>query len=63
METASFLSPKNRYEERKWLLAVTPFEVTNSVYNTHENNTYSISTPGHWSSRAGAETINKLQNY
>ena len=48
METFSFPPTINLYEGGKWLLAVTFFEVTNSVFNiTHENNTYSVSTPGH----------------
>ena len=41
---------------------MTSFEASNSVFNlTNENNSFSITTPGHWSSRGGAETINKLQ--
>ena len=49
-------------EEGTWLLAVTSSETTTSVFNlTDENNNFSISTPGYWSSRGGAETIYKLQ--
>ena len=41
---------------------MTSFETTNSVFNiTDENNTFSISTPGHLSSRGGSETINELR--
>ena len=52
----------NIAEEGKWLLTVTRFETTHSVFNrTDENNSFSNSTPGHWSSRRGAEVINKLR--
>ena len=38
------------------------FQTTNSVFNTtDESNKTSISTPGHWSSRGGAETIRRQQ--
>ena len=56
--------PINLAEEGKWLLAVTSFEATNSVFNSNdENNSFSIITPGFWSSRGGAETIHKLQKF
>ena len=62
METFSFNPPLKLVEEGKWLLAVTSFEAINSVFNiTNENNSFSITTPSHWSSRGGAETIYKLQ--
>ena len=62
METFSFSPPINLVEEGKWLLAVTCFETTNSVFNiTNENNSFSITAMGHWSSRGRAETIYKLQ--
>ena len=62
MQTFSFRPPINLVEERKWLLAVTSFEATNSAFNIfYENNSFSISTPGHWSSD-GEETLNTLQN-
>ena len=48
MQTFSFNPPINSVEEGKWLLAVSSFEATNSVFNiTNENNTFSITTPGH----------------
>ena len=38
------------------------FEATISVFNiTHDNNTFSISTPGHWNSEDGKELINNLK--
>ena len=43
------------------MLAVTSFEAKNSVFSiADENNSFSISTPGHWSSREGADTRNRL---
>ena len=61
MQTFSFDPPINLVEERKWLSAVISFEATNSVFKiTNENNSFSFTTPGHWSSRGGAETIYKL---
>ena len=63
MEIFSFSPPTNLYGGKKWLLAVASFEATISVFNRpDENNSFSISTPGHWSCRGGAETIYKLQN-
>ena len=51
METFSFIHPINLVEEGKWLLGVTSFECTNSVFNiTNENNSFSITIPGHWES-------------
>ena len=62
-EIFSFSAPINLSEERKRLLAVTDFEGTSFVFNgVDKNNTFSISTPGHWSSRGGAKTINRLEN-
>ena len=62
METFSIIPPINLVEERKWLLAVTSLEATNSLFNlTDENNFFSISTPRHWSSDR-EETKNTLQN-
>ena len=53
MQTFSFNPPINLVEEGKWLLALTSFETTNSVLNiTNENNSFSITTPGHWSSES-----------
>ena len=61
-ESFYLLTPMNLSEEGKWLLAVTSFEGTNSSYNIpDENKTSSITTPARWSSRGGAETMNRLQ--
>ena len=60
-QTFLFNRPINLVEEDKWLLVVAPFEAANSVFNTtNENNLFSVSMPGHWSPRWGAETIHKL---
>ena len=59
--TSSFNPPVNLFEEGKWLLAVTSFEATNSVFIlTGENNSFSISTTSYWTPEGGEETINKL---
>ena len=61
MENFSFNPPINLAEEREWLIAVTFFEATNSVFNiTNENNSFLISTPGHWNSKDGEKLVNKL---
>ena len=63
MQSFSFNPSTNLSEEGKWMLAVTRFQATNSVFNiTDENNTLSISKPGHWNSEDGEEHINKLNN-
>ena len=47
IETFSFNPLINLFEEGKWLLRVTFFKTTNSVFNiTDGNNSFSISTPG-----------------
>ena len=61
MQTFSFNPRINLSEEDKYLLVVTSFETTNSDFNiTDENNSFSVSTPSHWSSRDGEEIINKI---
>ena len=63
LTTFSFHPPINLVEEDKWLLSVTSFEATNSVFNiTGENNSSSIFTPAHWSSQNAEETLIKLNN-
>ena len=65
METFSFSPPINLIEEGKWLLPVTCFEATSSVFFiTDENNTFSIIIPvipGHWSSRGSSATVFELR--
>ena len=61
METFSFSPPINFFEEVKWLLGVTSFETTNSVFDrTNENSSFSIRISSYWSSEGGEELINKL---
>ena len=61
MQTFSFNPPINLIEEDKWLLAVSSFECTNSVFNiTNENNSFSIIIPGYYQSKSDEETINEL---
>ena len=64
MQTFSFSPPINLFEEGKWLLAVSSFECTNSVFKvTNENNSSSITIPSHWDSKSTEnifDDINKL---
>ena len=61
MITFSFSPPINLVEKGNWLLAVTSFEATNSVFRViNEKNSFSVSTPSHWNSDDGEELINKL---
>ena len=61
MQTFSFSPPINLIEEGRWLLAVSSFECTNSVFNiTNENNSFSIIIPGHYQNKSDEETIDEL---
>ena len=61
MQTFSFNPPINLVEEGKWLIAVSSFECTNSVFNiTHENNSFSIIIPGHYETESAETIINEL---
>ena len=60
MQTFSFTPPLNLVEE-KWLLAVSSFECTNSVFNiTNENNSFSIIIPGHYQNKSAEKNIDEL---
>ena len=60
-QTFSFNPPINLIEEGKWLLAVSSFECTNSVFNiTNENNSFSIIIPGHYQNKSDEKMINDL---
>ena len=62
-QTFSFNPPINLLEEGKWLLAVSSFECTNSVFNiTDENNSFSIIIPGHYQNESDEKTIDDLNN-
>ena len=61
MQTFSFNPPINLIEEDKWLLAVSSFECTNSLFNiTDENNSFSIIIPGHYQNKSDEKTIDEL---
>ena len=61
MQTFSFNPPINLVEEGKWLMAVSSFECTNSVFNiTNENNSFSIIIQGHYQNKTDEKTINDL---
>ena len=62
-QTFSFNPPINLLEEGKWLLVVSLFECTNSVFNiTNENNSFSIIIPGHYETESAQKTIDELNN-
>ena len=61
MQTFSVNPPLNLVEEGKWLLAVSSFECTKSVFNiTNENNNFSIIIPSHYQTESAENTISKL---
>ena len=61
MQRFSFSPPINLIEEGKWLLAVSSFECTNSVFNiTNENNSFLIIIPGHYQNKSDEKTIDNL---
>ena len=60
-QTFSFSPPINLAEEDKWLLAVSSFKCTNSVFNiTNENNSFSIIVPGHYETEFAEQIIDDL---
>ena len=60
MQTFSFNPPIILIEEKKCLLRVTSLECTNSVFNiTNENNSSSITLPGHWITENALQTLDK----
>ena len=61
MQTFSFNPPIKLSEQDKCLLSVSSFETTNYVFNlTDENNSFSISIPGHRKSRSAEKTFDEL---
>ena len=61
MQIFSFNPPINLVEEDKWLLAVSSFECTNSVFNiTDKNNSFSIIIPGHWETEFAEKIIDEV---
>ena len=62
MQIFSFNPPNSLVEEGKWLTAVTSFDATNSVFKRpDENNSFSTTIPGPWSSESAEQTIDKLK--
>ena len=60
MQTFSFNPPINLIEEDKWLLAVSSFECTNSVFNiTDDNNSFSTIIPAHWETEFAEKIIDE----
>ena len=61
LQTFSFSPPINLIEEGKWLLGVSSFECTSSVFNiTNENNSFSITITGHWQTKSDEKNIDEL---
>ena len=61
-QTFSFNPPINLVEEDKWLLAVSSFECTNSVFNiTDENNSFSIIIAAHWETEFAEKVIDEVK--
>ena len=61
MQIFSFNPPINLLEEGKWLLGVSSFECTISVFNiTNENNSFLITIPGHYQNKSDEKTIDEL---
>ena len=64
MQTLSFNPPISLLEEGKWLVAVSSFECTNSVFNiTNENNSFSIIIAGHYQNKSDEKMINDLNKF
>ena len=58
MQTFSFNPPINLVEEDKWLLAVSSFECTVSVFSiTNENISFSIIIPSHYQTEFAEKII------
>ena len=54
----SFNPPIILLEEAKWLLFVSSFECTNSVYNINdENNSFAINIPGHYQTESAEKNL------
>ena len=61
MQTFSLNPPIKLVGEGKWLMALSLFDCTYSVYNiTNENNSFSIIIPGHYETEFAEKTIDEL---
>ena len=59
MQTFSFNPPIKLVEEGKWLLGLTSFECTKSVFIIiNENNSFSMIIPGHYETESAEKMIN-----
>ena len=64
MQTFSFNPPNNLVEEGKWLMAVSLFDCTNSVFNiTNENKSFSNIIPGHYLTEFAEKFIDDLNKF
>ena len=62
MQTFLFNPAINLNEEGKWLLAVSSFECTNTVFKiTNKNVAFSITLPSRWDSKCAEKTVGKLK--
>ena len=60
-QTFSFNPPIFLVEEDRWLLAVSSFECTSSVFSiTDDNNSFSIIIPAHWESEFADKIIDEV---
>ena len=60
-QTFSFNPPINLVEEDKWLLAVSLFECTNSVFKvTNDNNSFSVIITAHWETEFAEKIIDEV---
>ena len=63
-QTFPFNTPRNLVEEGKWLMAVSLFDCTNSVFNiTNENYSFSIIIPSHHQKKSDEKTIDDLNKF
>ena len=61
MQIFSFNPPIKLVEKREWLLGVTLFDCTNSVFNiTDGNNSFSFNISGNWENKSAEKTIDEI---
>ena len=61
MQTILSNPPINLVQEGEWFSGVSSFEATNFAFNiTTENNSFSITLPGHWNSKSAEKTVDEL---
>ena len=63
-ENFAFSPTINLVEKGKWLLALSSFECTISVFNiTNDNSSLSITIPGRWESKSTENTSDELNKF